>query len=304
MDRNDLKRKVVAITGASSGIGFETARTLAGAGAQVVMICRDRERGDRARAEIAGLASASEPLLVVADLASLADVRRAADEVRSIAPRLDVLINNAGGVTAAREQTVDGLERTFAVNHLAPFLLTHLLLAPLSAAPAGRVVTVASEVYPSRLDFGNLQGERSYQFLDAYTRSKLANILFTFELARRLADTPITANCMSPGPTRTRFGDNLAGPAALFPLVMKNIPFLFKDVSAGASTVIYLAVSPSVAGISGSFFMRNQVRATKAVTRDLEVAARLWRISEELCDGTAPLSSRAQRPAALPAFAS
>jgi NAD(P)-dependent dehydrogenase (short-subunit alcohol dehydrogenase family) len=202
--------------------------------------------------------------------------------VAAAAPQLDVLINNAGGIFATRALTVDGIERTFALNHLAPFLLTNLLIDQLKAAPAARVVTVASEAYPDRLHFDNLQSERSYHFLLAYMRSKLANILFSHELARRLQGSSVTANCLSPGPTVTRFGDELTGPAALFPLVMKRIPGLFAPVEVGARTSIQLASAPELEGVSGRFFLRGRERRTKPVTYDLAIAARLWRLSEDL----------------------
>jgi retinol dehydrogenase-14 len=192
-----------------------------------------------------------------------------------------VLVNNAGGVFERRELTVDGIEKTFATNHLAPFLLTNLLLDRITAAPGGRIVTVASEVYPSVLDFANLQGERSYNFLSAYMRSKLENILFTYELARRLEGTAAAANCLSPGPTLTRFGDNLRGLPGLFPKLMKRLPF-FVSAELGARTSIYLACSLEVAGLSGRFFFHERERRTKPVTHSADVARRLWSISEHL----------------------
>jgi NAD(P)-dependent dehydrogenase (short-subunit alcohol dehydrogenase family) len=157
-----------------------------------------------------------------------------------------VLVNNAGAVFARRELTAEGIEKTFAVNHLAPFLLTNLLLDRVRAAPAGRIVMVTSGTYSSALDFDNLQSEKGHQFLGAYFRSKLENILFTFELSRRLAGTPVTANCLFPGPTRTRFGNNLDGLAALFGLFMQNFPFLASPEK-GARTAIYLGFMFDVA---------------------------------------------------------
>src|SRR5579859_1049749 len=214
--------KVVLITGANSGVGFATARQLAELGAVVIMVCRDPGRGSAARNAVAQVATGPEPTLLLADLSSQAAVYALSDEVHARFARIDVLLNNAGAIFARRELTADGIEKTFAVNHLAPFLLTNLLLDLVRASPAGRIVTVASESHSGRLDFDNLQGERRYSFLAAYNRSKLGNILFTYELARRLAGTGVTANCLSPGPTMTRFGDEMRGLPALFPLLMKR----------------------------------------------------------------------------------
>jgi NAD(P)-dependent dehydrogenase (short-subunit alcohol dehydrogenase family) len=219
----------------------------------------------------------------VADLSSQAAIHALANEVRARFRRIDVLINNAGAMFARRELTADGIERTFAVNHLAPFLLTTLVLDLVHAAPAGRIVTVASESHSGTLDFANLQGERQYNFFEAYNRSKLANILFTYELARRLDGTGVTANCLSPGPTMTRFGDNMSGLPGLFPRLMKRIPFLFVSPEQGARTSIYVASAPDLAGISGHFFLRCRARRTKPITYNAAVAARLWSVSEQLC---------------------
>lgn len=275
--------KIVLVTGANSGIGFETAHALAQQGADVVMVCRNPFRGAVAQRAVAQAALGPDPTLVIADLQSQASIRKLAAEVRSRFPRLDVLVNNAGAVFTKRELSVDGIEKTLAVNHLAPFLLTHLLLDRLRASPAGRIVTVSSDVYSSRLAFDNLQSEKGHNFFSAYSRTKLANILFTYELARRLKGTSITANCLSPGPSKTHFGDNLQGLAALFPLVMKRIPFLFATPEVGARTSIHLASSPDVAGVTGKFFMKCREVVTKPVTHDRDLAMRLWKVSEKLC---------------------
>jgi NAD(P)-dependent dehydrogenase (short-subunit alcohol dehydrogenase family) len=286
-----MTQKTVLITGANSGVGFATAKALAQQGAAIIMVCRNKARGMAAKREIGKAINGPEPALFTADLSSQVEIRALAEEVRSRFTRLDVLVNNAGAIFANRELTAEGVEKTFAVNHLAPFLLTNLLMDLLRATPAARIVTVASEAYPGSLDFSNLQGERHYNFLGAYARSKLCNIFFTYELSRRLAGTKITANCMSPGPTATRFGDNMTGLPALFPAIMKRIPFLFGPPEKGARTLIQLASSREAEGISGRFFLRGRERRTKPVTYDREVAARLWRISEVLCRATAPLAS-------------
>jgi NAD(P)-dependent dehydrogenase (short-subunit alcohol dehydrogenase family) len=274
-----MRGKTVLVTGANSGIGFVTARELAKMGACVLMVCRDTQRGSQAREAVAQVATGAAPELLLADISSQQAIRVLADDVRQRFPRIDVLINNAGGIFAERALTADGIERTFATNHLGPFLLTNLVLDLVKAGRGGRIVNVASESYPSKLDFGNLEGEKSYGFLSAYFRSKLENIIFSLDLARRLQGSGVTVNCMSPGPTRTRFGDNMTGLAGLFPRFAKK---LFPGPETGARTLIYLACSPDVADISGRFFLRQRARQTKPVTSDTEVAARLWRVSAEL----------------------
>lgn len=274
-----MRGKTVLITGANSGIGFVTARELAILGARVLMVCRNTERGATARAEVVRVATGAAPELLLADMSSQQAIRALAGEVRQRFPKIDVLINNAAGIFARREITSDGIERTFATNHLGPFLLTSLVFDLVRAGTGGRIVNVAAEVFQSGLDFDNLQGEKSYGFLSAYFRSKLANIIFSLDLARMLQGAGVTVNCMSPGPTRTRFGDNMSGLAGLFPRLVKK---LFPSPETGARTLIYLASSPEVDGISGGFFFRQQARRTRPATLDAEIAARLWRVSAGL----------------------
>jgi retinol dehydrogenase 14 len=277
-----MAARTVLVTGANSGVGFAAAQVLAQRGARVLMVCRDRTRGEDARARLEILATGAAPRLYLADLASQAEIRRVAEEIRDDHAHIDVLLNNAGAVFSKRDLTADGIERTFAINHLAPFLLTNLLLEAILAAPHGRVVTVATEVYAKRIDFANLQSERSHQFFRAYQRSKLCNILFAFELARRLQGTSATSNAGSPGPSRTRFGDNMTGAAGLFPTVMKRLP-MFSSPEKGAQTLVYAATAPELDGVSGRFFFKSKEYRTKPITHDREVAARLWHLSEQLC---------------------
>ncbi|HKX09332.1 MAG TPA: SDR family NAD(P)-dependent oxidoreductase [Stellaceae bacterium] len=291
-DPSTMVGKNVLITGANSGLGFASARALAALGATIIMACRNESRGIAARDEIAKIARGAPPVLLVCDLSLQAAVQTLAKEVHARTERLDVLMNNAGAIFARRELTADGIEKTFAVNHLAPFLLTNLLLDRLRAAPAGRVVNVVADPFITTLDFDNLQSEKGHNFLAAYFRSKLANILFTYEFARLLAGTSVTANCASPGPALTNFGANLRGMPALFHLILapiKRIPFLFYGAEKGAETQVYLASSPEVANLSGRYFFRGREKSTKAATHDPQVAARLWEISEELCSTRAPL---------------
>ena len=232
------------------------------------------------------------PILFLADLSSQAEIHRLAEKLHGSLSRIDVLINNAAAMFADREVTPEGLEKTFAINHLAPFILTHLVLDLIRAAPAGRILTASSEFHSGRLDFSNLQGERRYNWLGAYKRSKLCNILFTYELARRLAGTTVTANCFSPGPTLTRLGDNLRGLPAVFPWIVKRIPSLLAFPERAAITPVYVASSPDLDGVSGRFFLRCRTTRTKHITYDIDAAHRLWNKSEALCESGATALSQ------------
>jgi retinol dehydrogenase 14 len=290
-----MSGKTVLITGATSGLGLATALLLAERGAEVVMVGRDRARSNFMRTEIAQYASGREPILFLADLSSQAEIHRLAEKLHGSLSRIDVLINNAAAVFAEREVTSDGLEKTFAVNHLAPFILTHLLLDLLRAAPAGRILTASSKFHSGELDFSNLQGERRYSWLGAYKRSKLCNILFTYELSRRLAGSTITANCFSPGPTLTRLGDNMRGLPAAVPWLLKQIPSLLAlPEGAAARTPVYVASSPDLDGVSGKFFSQCRETKTKQITYDINVAARLWDMSQALYESRARTGSRSE----------
>ena len=284
-----MSGKTVLIAGATSGLGLATALLLAEQGAEVVMVGRDRTRDNFMRAEIAKYAAGEEPILFLADLSSQEEIHRLAEKLHGSFSRIDVLINNAAALFADREVTAAGLEKTFAVNHLAPFILTHLVLDLIRAAPAGRILTASSEFHSGILEFSYLQGERRYNWLDAYKRSKLCNILFTYELARRLGGTAVTANCFSPGPTLRRLGGNLRGLPAVFPWIVKRIPPLLALPEEAARTPVYVASSPDLDGVSGRFFLRCRTTRTKDITHDTDVAARLWNMSEALYEsrGTA-----------------
>lgn len=291
----DMHTKTVVVTGANSGVGLVTAKQLAQAGAEIVMVCRDPGRGETARAQIAESATGPPPQLFIADLSSQDEIHDLARDIHFAHDRIDVLLNNAGSVFNKGERSIDGIEKTFATNHLAPFLLTNLLLDLVRAAPAARVVTVATEIYARKLDFANLQGERSYNFFKAYQQSKLCNVLFAYELARRLDDTNVTSNVVSPGPSKTGFGANMTGPAHTFTRIMKATP-RFGTPEKGARTLIYAATAPELEGVTGHFYYKERELATKPITHDTEIAARLWQISDELCGlGT---GSRENAPAA------
>jgi retinol dehydrogenase 12 len=278
----DMDQKKVVITGANSGVGFVAAQELAKRGAAIVMVCRDATRGETARGQIAEVATGPDPELLLADLSSQAHIHALARELRVGHDHIDVLLNNAGGVFAKRELTGDGIEKTFATNHLAPFLLTNLVLDLLGAAPSARVVTVATEIYAGKLDFGNLQSERKHQFFQAYRHTKLCNVLFAFELARRLEGTSVTSNAVSPGPSKTSFGDNITGGIGVLLRMMKSTP-RFGSAEEGARTLVYAAADPSLEGVTGKFFFKEREKHTKPVTHDREIAQRLWAISEQLC---------------------
>jgi NAD(P)-dependent dehydrogenase (short-subunit alcohol dehydrogenase family) len=274
-----MNGKVCVITGASSGIGKAASLALARLGADVILVCRDKARGEAALAEVGAVAPASIRQLELADLSSLRDVRELAGRLSRL-DRLDVLINNAGLVLASRRVSADGFEYTFALNHLAPFLLTGLLREKLAASAPARVVTVSSAAHrAARLDLADLQLTGHFNGWRAYANSKLANILFTRELAIRLAGTGVTANCVHPGTVNTRFGRD--GSSMLRFGLGIGRRFLL-SAAQGADTVVYLASSPDVAGATGGYYVKRRLRAPSGAARDPETARRLWAISAEL----------------------
>jgi retinol dehydrogenase 12 len=288
-----MKGKVCVVTGATSGIGKATATALARLGATVVLVGRDRGRTEAAAAEIAPV-SASPPRAEVADLASLEQVRGLAGRLGGL-ERIDVLINNAGLVLGERRITPDGLEHVFALNHLASFLLTNLLLPKLTASAPARVVTVTSDAHSAaRLDLSDPNLERGWDSWRSYANSKLANILFTRELARRLDGTGVTANCAHPGVVRTGFGRD-ARPLLKLGITIAR-PFMLSP-ERGADTIVYLASSPDVAGQTGGYYVKRQRREPSAAARDDAAARKLWEISEELTrPGASPARRKLTRP--------
>jgi NAD(P)-dependent dehydrogenase (short-subunit alcohol dehydrogenase family) len=273
--------KAVLITGGTSGIGRATAIGLAAMGARVGITGRDRERADEAAAAIARESGNPAVDVFVADLSSQAEVRRLAAEVLSAYPRLDVLVNNVGGSWDTRHLTADGLEHTFALNHLAPYLLTGLLLERLKQSAPARVVTVASGAHTAgRIDFDDLQGERSWSGSRAYSQSKLANVLFTHELARRLQGTGVTANALHPGVVRTAFGAE--DPGLVQRLVVPFIRGFMKTPEQGAATSIHLASAPDLDQITGQYFADSKPKRSSKASYDGAVGARLWNVSADL----------------------
>jgi NAD(P)-dependent dehydrogenase (short-subunit alcohol dehydrogenase family) len=275
-----MEGRVCLVTGATSGIGAAASLALARLGGTVVLVGRDASRTARQVERIRREAGGAEAETLLADLSSQAQVRQLARDFQARFPRLDVLVNNAGGIFMRRQTTVDGLEMTLALNHLAGFLLTNLLLPGLLASPSGRVVNVASSAHHrGRIDFDDLQRERSYDRLDAYAQSKLANVLFTRELARRLAGTRVTANAADPGFVRTNMGANDSWlRARIRNLVKRDL----LSPAQGADVVVYLASDPAVTGVSGRYFLRRAEVQSSGVSLDAEVAGRLWQVSEAL----------------------
>lgn len=274
-----MKDKIVLITGATAGIGKQTALELAQMGAHVVIVGRNREKTEATAAELRK-ASANERVdCLIADLSSMAEVRRVAQEFMAQYPRLDVLINNAGAINMTREVTADGFERTFATNHLAYQLLATSLHGALKNAPAARVINVSSAAHRTgKLRFDDLMAERGYNAWLQYGRSKLANIYFTRELARRYEPDGITVNCLHPGFVASEF----LSKGGVWKL-LKPIAYLFAvDVAGGARTSVYLASSPEVARVSGQYFHKCKARRPWRWAEDDEAAARLWEASEKL----------------------
>jgi NAD(P)-dependent dehydrogenase (short-subunit alcohol dehydrogenase family) len=272
----NLRDRVCLVTGATSGIGRVTATALAGMGATVLLTGRDRERGEAAVAQIRRRGGTAEFLRV--DFTSLRAVRKLAAEVHSRHSRLDVLLNNAGLVNLKRCTTPNGFEQTFAVNHLAAFLLTEELRDLLVASAPARVVTVSSEAHRAlkTLDFGNLQGERRYKPLLAYSISKLANVMFTYELDRRLRDHGVTANCVHPGVVNTGIWGAARGFVRL--LIRLAQPFMISP-ERGARPLIKLASDPGCAAVSGCYFEKEKAVPSSPLSYDTVVAARLWETS-------------------------
>jgi retinol dehydrogenase 14 len=271
--------KTVLVTGATSGIGKATALGLAVMGARLAITGRSRERTEDAAVEIRA-AGGGRVDVFVADLCSQAEVRRLADEALHCLARIDVLVNNVGGYWNTRHLTVDGLERTLALNHLAPFLLTNLLLPRLKQSARARVVTVASNAQAmGRIDFEDLQGARSYSGARAYNQSKLANVLFTYELARRLTTSSVTANALHPGMVSTSFGAE--DPGRVQQLFVPFIRPFMKAPTRGAATSIYVASAPELEHVTGRYFADGKPKKSAKRSYDEASAARLWHVSAD-----------------------
>jgi NAD(P)-dependent dehydrogenase (short-subunit alcohol dehydrogenase family) len=280
-----MQGKVCLVTGATSGIGLVTARELARRGARVIIVGRSPERATRALGEIKAETGAKSVESLVADLSSLADLRRLAAQVCERCPELHVLVNNAGGIFLKRVESVDGFEMTFALNHLSYFLLTNLLLPRLKKSAPARIVSVASDAHKGvSIDFDTIEKGEPFRGWRAYQQSKLANILFTYELARGLEGSGVTANTLHPGFVRTGIfrQEGLVGW-----LIRRAADLIALTPEQGARTSIYLASSPVVDGVSGRYFVKEQPAASSPQSRDEAAAKRLWQLSEQLT-GLAP----------------
>jgi len=285
-----LDGKTALVTGATNGIGRVTAKELARRGARVLIVARDRARGEATAADIREVSGDRPPDLLLADLSSQLEVRRLAQEVRERTPRLDLLVNNAGAIFDERQVSADGLEMTFALNHLAYFLLTLELLPLLQEGSTSRIVNVSSVAHErGSIDFDDLQGERAYSMWGAYQQSKLANVLFTRELARRLGGRGPSTNALHPGVIASGFGRN--GRGVFSRLVALGAPFLASP-ERGARTTLHVATSPEVAGVTGRYFSDSREKTPSKAAQDAAAALRLWQISEKL----APPSTRLPPP--------
>jgi len=279
-----MSGRICIVTGANSGIGKETALGLAQIGARVVMVCRNAEKGKAALEEIRRESGSSQVDLLMADMSSQASIRALAEQIQQKYPRLDVLVNNAGGAALARTLSADGFEMTLAANHLGAALLTLLLLDLLKASEQSRIVNVSSceAQQPSRLDMDDLQFERrKYSGVAAYRQSKLLMNAFTFELARRLAGTGVTANCLHPGAVATNIWSSAALPRIFKLLIALVKPFMLNS-KRGAAVSLYLAASPEVAQVSGEYFVKCKPARSNPLSRDPKLMAEVWLWTEKM----------------------
>jgi NAD(P)-dependent dehydrogenase (short-subunit alcohol dehydrogenase family) len=276
-----MTSKTIVITGATSGIGEVAAQRLAAEGARIVLVARDRQRAAETLRKLEASAPGRGHTAYYADLSRLVEMKRVAQEILAGEQQIDVLVNNAGALFTHRELTEDGLERTFATNHLAYFVITNLLLERVQASPGARVVCTASAAHEgASLDFADLQLARGYRGFRAYGRSKLMNILFTRELARRLAGTGVTANCLHPGFVATRFGDASGG--WLIRMLMRAAKRFALTPEVGAETLTYLASSREVRNVSGAYFVRCRQVTPSRAAQSAEDARRLWEMSARI----------------------
>ncbi|HEY1012610.1 MAG TPA: SDR family oxidoreductase [Herpetosiphonaceae bacterium] len=284
MQTHSMAGKTCLVTGATAGIGEVTATALAGMGARVLLVSRDQRRGDETLARIRQAHPAADVSFLQADLSSQAEIRRLAAEVLARLDRLDVLVNNAGAVFMERKESVDGIEMTLALNHINYFLLTNLLLPLLKASAPARIVSVASTAHKmTGLNFDDLQGRRSFNGMVIYGQSKLANIVWTNELARRLAGSGVTANSLHPGVVATKFGHNNQGLAARLAVLAFKVFGLSPEK--GARTSIHLASSPAVEGVTGTYFVNRKPAKPAKQALDPAAGKLLWEISEQLTAG-------------------
>lgn len=268
------------VTGGNSGVGKETALGLASLGGNVVIVCRSKEKGEAALAEVKAKSGNENTQLMLADLSSLKSVPELAQEFKAKYDKLHVLINNAGEILSRRHVTVDGLERTFSSNHLGHFLLTNLLLDVIKASVPARILNVTSEAHRgAAIHFDDLQGEKKYSSFGAYGQAKLANVLFTYELARKLDGTGVTANCLHPGVVRTGFGHD---DSRLLSLGIWIVSPFFMSAEKAAKAALQLTTSPELERVTGKYFSKMKEARSSEESYDEDIARHLWRVSEEL----------------------
>lgn len=276
-----MSNRIALVTGATAGIGKETARGIAETGATVVLVARNKAKGEAVARELKNSTKNERIDLLTADLSSLSEIRRCADEFKAKYDRLEILVNNAGAIFDQREATADGLEMTFALNHISYFLLTNLLLDVIKQNSPARIVSVSSKAHSfGKIEFNNLQSEKKFSKLGSYANSKLMNVLFTYELARRLKDTNVTANCLNPGAVASDFGKDLSGLFSLFVKLGRKTFFI--SPKKGAETSIYLATSPEIEGVTGKYFDEKKAVPSLEISSDESLQKRLWKISEEI----------------------
>jgi NAD(P)-dependent dehydrogenase (short-subunit alcohol dehydrogenase family) len=275
-----MQGKVVVITGGTSGIGQVAAERLAGMGARMVLVARDKARGEAALARLRGIAPGANHTVHYADLSSMADTKRVAAAIAAAEPRIDVLVNNAGALFGARRETGEGLEMTFALNHMSYWLMTHGLRERLVASAPARVVSTSSDAHRGQiLDLEDLQSAKSYSGFKVYSRSKLCNILFTRALARRTEKAGVTANCLHPGFVATRFGDQSGGLMSVGVRVAKLFAI---SPERGAETIVYLASAPEVASVSGGYFYQSRPATPTKGALDDDAGEKLWAATKKL----------------------
>jgi len=276
----DMNGKVCLVTGATDGIGKVSARVLAEKGAKVIIVGRNPEKSATVLAELKSSSGNENIDLLMADLAVMQEVRDLAEQVISRYHRLDILLNNAGGYFAKHELTSDGLERTFALNHMSYFLLTNKLMELLKSSAPARIVNVSSDAhYGVDMDFENLNGEQEYKAWKAYQKSKLANVLFTYELLKKVP-ADITVNCLHPGFVATNFGHNIGGFFGPVLKIAQRISAI--DPEEGAKTSIFLCSAPEVKGVSGKYFYKCQPKTSSRESRNMDTGKRLWQISSDI----------------------
>ena len=275
-----MKDKICLITGATDGIGKETARCLGKQNAQLILVGRNPKKGEKVRKKLIEKTGNNQIEILTADLSNMKAIRYLAERIYSRYDRLDVLINNAGAFFAQREETDEGLEKTFALNHLNYFLLTKLLLDLIKKSTDARIVNVSSQAHAgSTINFDDLHGEKDFSGWNTYKQSKLMNIMFTYKLAELLKDTPITVNTLHPGFVRTRFGDNNTGIVGIGLNLAKKIGAI--SIKKGAATSVFLASSPTVKGVTGKYFVKCKPKKSSAASYNKSNIDRLWKTTEQ-----------------------